>query len=98
MNFKHIKLTYDEKIYYFNTLLTHDTFVKLKFKLVHYEGLYNLREIIIEESHGSHFSSNPGDTEMYNDIRPINWWNGIKIGISNIVARFSHCEQVKAKP
>ena len=51
----------------------------------------------MEEVHGARYSIHPGATKMYHDLCNIYWWNGMKRGIENFVARRSNCQQVKAE-
>ncbi|XP_050227663.1 uncharacterized protein LOC126677201 [Mercurialis annua] len=55
----------------------------------------NLRQKIMEETHGSTYSIHPGSTKMYRDIKEMYWWNGMKRDIAEFVARCPVCQQVK---
>ena len=50
-----------------------------------------LRELIMEEAHGSRYSIHPGATKMYLDLREIYWWNGMKRDIEDFVAKCPNC-------
>ncbi|XP_050233220.1 uncharacterized protein LOC126681708 [Mercurialis annua] len=55
----------------------------------------NLRQKIMEETHGSTYSIHPGSTKMYRDIKEMYWWNGMKRDIAEFVAKCPVCQQVK---
>ena len=46
-----------------------------------------LRDQILEESHGSHYSINLGSTKFYHDRREIYWWEGLKKDIAEFVVK-----------
>ncbi|XP_049354785.1 uncharacterized protein LOC125819393 [Solanum verrucosum] len=54
-----------------------------------------LQEKIMEEAHSSRYSVHPGSTKMYRDLREVYWWNGMKKGIAEFVAKCPNCQQVK---
>ncbi|KAG8490535.1 hypothetical protein CXB51_013654 [Gossypium anomalum] len=56
-----------------------------------------LIQMIMNEAHNSRLSVHPGSTKMYNDLKQLYWWHGMKRYISDFVARFLVCQQVKAK-
>ena len=56
-----------------------------------------LRDRILEEAPGSRYSIHPGSTKMYNDLREIYWWEGLRRDIAEFVSKCPNCEQVKAK-
>jgi len=37
-----------------------------------------LKGMILEEGHKSHFSKHPGMTKMHDDLKESLWWSGIK--------------------
>ncbi|KAG8472932.1 hypothetical protein CXB51_034788 [Gossypium anomalum] len=43
---------------------------------------------ILQEAHNIHLSIHPGSTKMYNDLKKMYWWNGIKRDISKFVSKF----------
>ena len=57
----------------------------------------SLRELIMEEAHGSRYSIHPGSTKMYHDLREIYWWNGMIKDKANFVAKCPNCQQVKVE-
>ncbi|KAH0679031.1 hypothetical protein KY284_020116 [Solanum tuberosum] len=56
-----------------------------------------LQEKIMEEAHSSSYSIHPGFTKMYRDLREVYWWNSMKKGIAEFVAKCPNCQQVKVE-
>ena len=56
-----------------------------------------LQERIMEEAHSSRYSIHPGSTKMYRDLREVYWWNSMKKGIVEFVAKCPNCQQVKVE-
>nr|XP_009788737.1 PREDICTED: uncharacterized protein LOC104236509 [Nicotiana sylvestris] len=56
-----------------------------------------LRERIMAEAHTSRYSVHPGSTKMYHDLKEVSWWNDMKRGVADFVAKCSNCEQVKVE-
>ncbi|KAH0778029.1 hypothetical protein KY290_009440 [Solanum tuberosum] len=56
-----------------------------------------LQEKIMDEAHSSRYSIHPGSTKMYRDLREVYWWNGMKKGIAEFVAKCPNCQQVKVE-
>ncbi|XP_049372615.1 uncharacterized protein LOC125837564 [Solanum verrucosum] len=54
-----------------------------------------LQERIMEEAHSSRYFIHPGSTKMYRDLREVYWWNSMKKGIVEFVAKCPNCQQVK---
>ncbi|KAG8488859.1 hypothetical protein CXB51_016742 [Gossypium anomalum] len=52
---------------------------------------------ILQEAHSGYFSIHPGSTRMYNDLKKMYWWNGMKRDISEFVSKCLICQQVKAE-
>ncbi|KAA3473896.1 integrase [Gossypium australe] len=52
---------------------------------------------ILYEAHNGCLSVHPGSTKMYNDLKQLYWWSGIKRDISKFVSRCLVCQQVKAE-
>ncbi|KAK5777176.1 hypothetical protein PVK06_045143 [Gossypium arboreum] len=52
---------------------------------------------ILQEAHSGYFSIHPGSTKMYNDLKKMYWWNGMKRDISEFVSKCLICQQVKAE-
>ncbi|KAH0641167.1 hypothetical protein KY285_037753 [Solanum tuberosum] len=56
-----------------------------------------LQKRIMEEAHSSRYSIHPDSTKMYRDLRELYWWNGMKKGIAEFVAKCPNCQQVKVE-
>ena len=54
-----------------------------------------LKRLIVDEAHKSKFSIHPGLTKMYQDLKKIFWWPGMKRDIASYVERCAICQQVK---
>ncbi|KAK5845833.1 hypothetical protein PVK06_002064 [Gossypium arboreum] len=52
---------------------------------------------ILQEAHSGYFSIHPGSTKMYNDLKKMYWWNGMKRDISEFASKCLICQQVKAE-
>ena len=55
----------------------------------------DLRNWIIEEADGSHYSTHLGCTKIYHDIREVLLWEGLKGDIEEFVTKCQNCQQVK---
>ncbi|KAL0541114.1 hypothetical protein IC582_021151 [Cucumis melo] len=51
---------------------------------------------LLTEAHSSPFTMHPGSTKMYQDLRSVNWWRGMKREVADFVSRCLVCQQVKA--
>ena len=40
---------------------------------------------ILQEAHNSRLSIHPGSTKIYNDLKKMYWWNGMKRDVSKFV-------------
>ena len=58
-------------------------------------NVYDLRNQILEEAHGSHYSIHPDSTNMYHDLREVFLLHGLKKDIAKFVAKCPNCNQVK---
>ena len=56
-----------------------------------------IQERIIEEAQSSTYFIHLGSKKMYRDLREVYWWEGMKINISQFVAKCSNCQQVKVE-
>ncbi|KAG8479786.1 hypothetical protein CXB51_029317 [Gossypium anomalum] len=52
---------------------------------------------ILREAHSGIMSVHPGSNKMYNDLKKMYWWSGMKRDISEFVSRCLICQQVKAE-
>ena len=59
--------------------------------------LTNLREEILREFHCSRFFVHTGGTKMYQDLRRLYYWSGMKRHVGDFVRRCLMCQQVKAE-
>ena len=59
--------------------------------------MYNLRNRIVEEDRGSHYSIYPSSKNMYHDLKEVFLWEGLKGDIEEFVVKFPNCQQVKTK-
>src|SRR5664279_3086068 len=57
----------------------------------------NLKELILQEAHGTHLSIHPGSTKMYQNLRQRFWWTRIKREIAKFVSECDVCRRVKAE-
>ena len=53
--------------------------------------------MILNEAHSSHLSVHTGSTKMYNDLKQLYWWYGMKRDISKLVSKCLICQRVKAE-
>ena len=56
----------------------------------------DIRTKVLEESHKSKFTINPGSTKMYRDLKRNFWWSGMKREVAEYVSRCLICQQIKA--
>ena len=57
----------------------------------------DLRMMILDEAHKSCHSIHPGADEMYQDLRALYWWPGMKKDIAEYVSKCLTCAKVKAE-
>ena len=57
----------------------------------------DLKQKILSEAHKSLYSIHPGGTKMYEDLRQIFWWDGMKKDIAYFVACCDICNKVKVE-
>ncbi|KAL0549934.1 hypothetical protein IC582_014429 [Cucumis melo] len=51
---------------------------------------------LLTEAHSSPFTMHPGSMKMYQDLRSVYWWRGMKREVADFVSRCLVCQQVKA--
>ena len=56
-----------------------------------------IRKEILDEAHITPYSIHPGTTKMYQDLRSLYWWSGMKRDAVEYVSRCLTCQQVKAE-
>ena len=54
-----------------------------------------LKHEILDESHTTPYSLHPGTTKMYQDVKSLYWWPGMKKDVVEYVARCLTCQQIK---
>ena len=54
-----------------------------------------LRRVILEEGHKSSLSIHPGATKMYQDLRQMFWWPGMKREVNEFVLACLMCQKAK---
>ncbi|KAK8595286.1 hypothetical protein V6N13_123166 [Hibiscus sabdariffa] len=52
---------------------------------------------MLNEAHQSSFSIHPGSVKMYKDLKPLYWWPGMKVAITDYVSRCLTCQKVKVE-
>ncbi|XP_017647755.1 uncharacterized protein LOC108487932 [Gossypium arboreum] len=57
----------------------------------------DLRLSILREAHNSPYAMRPGRNKMYQDLRELYWWLGLKPEVTDFVVHCLTCQQVKAK-
>ncbi|KAD6796213.1 hypothetical protein E3N88_07109 [Mikania micrantha] len=57
----------------------------------------DLRMMILDEAHKSRYSIHPGANKMYQDLRALYWWPGMKKDIAEYVSKCLNCAKVKAE-
>jgi hypothetical protein len=57
---------------------------------------HQLHKQILDETHLSKFSKDPGSTKMYQDLKQNFWWTRMKREISKYVSECDICQRVKA--
>ncbi|KAI3784173.1 hypothetical protein L1987_43267 [Smallanthus sonchifolius] len=57
----------------------------------------DLRAFLMNEAHKTRYSIHPGADKMYQDLRQLYWWPGMKKDIALYVAKCLTCSKVKAE-
>jgi hypothetical protein len=57
----------------------------------------SLRETILKEAHDLDYSIHPSSTKMYQNLKQIYWWYGLKRDVAAHVAMCDVCQRVKAE-
>ncbi|XP_047260738.1 uncharacterized protein LOC124893986 [Capsicum annuum] len=55
----------------------------------------DVRQLILDEAHSSRYSIHPGATKLYQDLRGLYWWKGMKVDILKHVTSCLNYQQVK---
>ncbi|KAA3465845.1 DNA/RNA polymerases superfamily protein [Gossypium australe] len=56
-----------------------------------------LRQMVLREAHSRTYAMHPGGNKMYQDLRELYWWLGLKREVTDFVSRCLTCQQVKAE-
>ena len=57
----------------------------------------DLRNEIMTEAHGTKYSTHPGSTKMYHNLKNRFWWNNMKREITTFVSQCMTCQLIKAE-
>lgn len=57
----------------------------------------NMKKAILEESHRSKLSIHPGATKMYQDLKTLFWWSGMKRDVAQFVYACLTCQKSKVE-
>jgi hypothetical protein len=57
----------------------------------------SIRELILKKAHETGYSIHPGSEKMYQDLKKIFWWYGMKREIAEYVAMCDDCQRIKAE-
>ena len=57
----------------------------------------SIKEEILIGAHNTPYSVHPGTTKMYNDLKILYWWPGMKNDIFKFVEHCLTCQQIKAE-
>ncbi|KAK8535568.1 hypothetical protein V6N12_057084 [Hibiscus sabdariffa] len=57
----------------------------------------DLREKILKEAHQRSFSIHPGSIKIYQDLKSLYWWSGMKASITDFVSQCLTCQKVKVE-
>jgi hypothetical protein len=57
----------------------------------------SIQELILKKAHETTYSRHPGSEKMYQDLKKISWWYGMKRKTAEYVARCKSCERIKAE-
>ena len=60
-------------------------------------ALEELCKEVMKQAHKSSYTMHPGTIKMYQDLKTIYWWQGMKKDILDYVTRCLTCQQVKAE-
>ena len=54
-----------------------------------------LRQEVLQEAHHSKYTIHPGVTKIYQDMKKMYWWPGMKKDVATFVSKCLTCQQVK---
>ena len=55
----------------------------------------DIRRDVLTEAHTAPYSIHPGSTKMYQDLRRLYWWPGMKKDVAMFISQCLTCQQVK---
>ncbi|XP_017624867.1 uncharacterized protein LOC108468498 [Gossypium arboreum] len=71
---------------------------KIKEKQLRDESLdSDLRQSILREAPGNPYAMHPSGNKLYQDLRELYWWPGLKLEVIDYVSKCLTCQQVKAE-
>ena len=53
-----------------------------------------LKKSILEETNSGSFAMHPGNTKMYQDLKVLYWWSGMKRDVLEFVTKCMVCQKV----
>ena len=56
-----------------------------------------LKKVILEEAHSGSLAMHPSSTKMYQDLKVLFWWFGMKREVSEFMTKCMVCQKVKAE-
>jgi hypothetical protein len=56
-----------------------------------------VKKTVLEENHNSKYSVHPGATKMYQDIKKLFWWPGMKNDNAEFVSKCLTCQKIKVE-
>ena len=56
-----------------------------------------LKQKLLYEAHNNVFTMHPGGNKMYQDLKQLYWWKGMKRDVTEYVSKCLTCQQVKAE-
>lgn len=56
-----------------------------------------MKQEILSEAHSARYTVHPGTTKMYQNLRRLFWWPGMKKDVAEFISRCLICQQVKAE-
>ena len=56
-----------------------------------------LKKAILKEAHCGSFAMHPSSTKMYQDLKVLYWWSGMKRDVLEFVTKCMVCQKVKAE-
>ncbi|PKU84042.1 hypothetical protein MA16_Dca010326 [Dendrobium catenatum] len=57
----------------------------------------DLRKEVLQEAHYSSYTIHPGSNKMYQDLKEVFWWPGMKRSVADTVSKCISCQMVKAE-